>query len=181
MFKFNFSKKLMNCPTFPDEVLCPFTPSFADTKNATPAESHEPSKEETNSKIPHSPPQTSKKGKEKLHEYLGSIPAADVTLSSPPKKKVRISTFSKNKRSQLQAVEIAHYYSSDDDHPLSAPTSPEERSKVSSKGHMIEKEVVHSDSKDSDMAITKQVGITAKSLQQMAKAIKQRPGLRSSS
>ena len=73
MFKLNFSKKLMNCPTFPDEVLRPFIPSSVDTKNATPAKSHEPFEEETNSEIPYTPPHTSKKGKEKQLMWVGSF------------------------------------------------------------------------------------------------------------
>ena len=182
MFQLKFSRKLMNCPTFPDEVLSPFVPSSTDTRNATPGASQEPYEDDTNSDIPYSPLQTSKKGKEKLPAYSGSKPTAVVTPSSPPKKRVKIATFSKKKkRSQLQATEIAHYYSSNDDHPVPVSTSPKERSKVSSKGHKIEKEAVRSESEDSDMEITKEVRITVKSLQQMAKAAKQRPGLRSSS
>ena len=77
----------------------------------------------------------------------------------------------------MQAVEIAHYYSSDDDQPIHAPTSTKEHSKVPSKGNMTEKEAVHFEYEDSNMEITKEVCITAKSLQQMAKAAKRRLGL----
>ena len=101
MFQLNFYKKLINCSVFPEEALHPFVPSTAAAEEAieptenvdtSPMHSHKEHSEEELVFQPTScaqkpiPTSTSKKGKEKLPEFMEHI-YEDESIPLPPPRK----------------------------------------------------------------------------------------------
>ena len=190
MFELNFSKMVINCPKFPDEVFHPFMPNSVDADDAVdPVESPEHSKEDTNFETPSPPSQTtapsvSRKGKEKMPEFRESTLTADVTSSSAPEKKRKTISASKGGKVKMTPAEIRHYYSSFEEEPIFEPAAKKfGGSRVEETLQLLFEAIeAHDESEDSDVAITKEVRTgNTRTIKCMAQAAKQRPGLRRTS
>lgn len=130
MFQLNFSKKLMNCPIFPDEVFSPFEPTpgepskEADTEADRDADQPHISEDGTDSdslsaREETSSPKVSKKGKEKLPEYNNPMPESIPASLSPPKVPLVIPGKTR------AAAQAAASKSTPSSPPANAPTAPQ--------------------------------------------------------
>ena len=187
MFKLNFSKKLINSPTFPDEILHSFVPTS--TYHVVPShvsslvmQSEEERESEPTSQRPKKAKRAraSRKGKEKVHESPISNtdsqqedepPESKATPSPPPAaKKRKITSAAKNKKTKMATADISHYYSSSDEEQTLLPSVLAQKK---TRGREV-----NSDDDGCDVEITKEVqNRAAGTLQQMAQAAKRRLGL----
>ena len=172
MFQLNFSKKLINCPVFPDEVLHPFVPSTVAAKEAieqvenvdtSPMHSHEEHSEEelvfqpTPSAQKPKPISTSKKGKEKLPEFMEHIFEDEAIPSPPPHKKAKRTTSSKKGQTKMSAVYISHFYSSSFEDEPAVPAPQKRKSQSLMPESPSAMDAAPSDREGSDVAITREV------------------------